>query len=70
MGRSLGEELVTLQQTRSLELVYCIVDHLLFVHDAQGKKADGAHAEQKNAEEEEEAEHVNVPLGTIRVPDV
>ena len=38
-----------MQQTRSLELVYCIVDHLLFVHDAQGKKADGAHAEQKNA---------------------
>lgn len=64
----LGEEVVALEESGSLEFVHSLVNHFFLVDDAQGEEAEGADEEEKDAEEEEEAEDIDVAFAAVRVP--
>jgi hypothetical protein len=68
--RSRGEELVVGQQARSLQLVYCFVNHLFLVHDFQREEADQANNAERDAQKQEELVDIHVSSSPVRPDNV
>lgn len=59
------EEVVLCEEAGALEFFDSLVDQFLLVNDAKGEGANESNHQEEDAKEQEEAEDVNVPLGTI-----